>query len=153
MSAPPAQEGPARGQTAANAALGVIGTPYSWGGGGPSGATFGTGRGKRTKGFDCSGLTEYAWAQAGIRIGSTSYAQWRSGMRIGRDDVRAGDLAFFETNKKRKGPDHVGIAINDSEMVVAPFTGAVVRIEALDRRHFRGLVRPKPARHGKIMSP
>ncbi len=52
-------ESPAgRGVIAVRAALRVIGMPYSWGGGGPSEPSFGTGWGAGTKGFDCSGLTE-----------------------------------------------------------------------------------------------
>ncbi|MEV4898112.1 NlpC/P60 family protein [Nonomuraea sp. NPDC055795] len=140
--------GVARGRLAANTALGTLGTPYSWGGGGPSGATYGTGRGKHVKGFDCAGLTEYAWSQAGVGIGSSTYEQWRSGTRIPRTRIQVGDLAFFETDSKRPGPDHVGVAIKANQMVVAPFTGAVVRIEAIDRRNFVGLVRPARQKPG-----
>lgn len=130
------------GRVAARAALSAIGEPYVWGGGGPKGATVGIKRGSNVKGFDCAGLTEYAWAQAGISIGPDTYAQWRSGTRVARRAMRPGDLAFFETNAKRRGPDHVGVAINIEQMVVAPFTGASVRIEKIDRRSFVGAVRP-----------
>ncbi|GAA4056471.1 hypothetical protein GCM10022248_24950 [Nonomuraea soli] len=130
------------GRIAARSALGAIGEPYVWGGGGPKGATTGVKRGNNVKGFDCAGLTEYAWAQAGIDIGPDTYAQWRSGPRVARRAMRPGDLAFFETDAKRRGPDHVGVAINVEQMVVAPFTGASVRIEKIDRRSFAGAVRP-----------
>ncbi|MFI6499521.1 C40 family peptidase [Nonomuraea typhae] len=133
------------GQVAADAALAMLGVPYAWGGGDVTGPTLGTGRGKRTKGFDCAGLTEYAWARAGLRIGSSTYTQWRSGSRIPRHHVQAGDLAFYETNAKRRGPDHVGLTINGEQMVVAPFTGTVVRIENIDRRGYAGIVRPAGA--------
>ncbi|MFI6595990.1 C40 family peptidase [Nonomuraea sp. NPDC050536] len=136
--------GLSRGRLAANAALAMLGIPYSWGGGGPDGPTFGIGHGSKTMGFDCSGLTEYAWARAGLHIGTTSYAQWRAGQRIPRREIQAGDLVFFDTKPKRKGPDHVGIATTGKEMVVAPFTGASVRTERIARKTFMGIVRPTP---------
>ncbi|MEV0586814.1 NlpC/P60 family protein [Nonomuraea sp. NPDC050310] len=132
----------ARGEIAAQAAVRMIGTPYSWGGGGATGPSFGMGRGARTKGFDCAGLTEYAWAQAGVRIGSTTYQQWRAGARVARSRLQPGDLVFFETNARREGPDHVGVAVDADRMVVAPFTGTVVRVERIDRKDLAGIVRP-----------
>ncbi|WP_214321171.1 C40 family peptidase [Nonomuraea sediminis] len=134
----------ARGRVAANAALTMLGTPYSWGGGGPDGPSHGIGHGRKTVGFDCSGLTEYAWARAGLHIGTTSYTQWRAGPRIRRKEIQPGDLVFFDTKPKRKGPDHVGIATTATDMVVAPFTGAKVRVESIKRKTFMGIVRPAP---------
>ncbi|MGK5558590.1 NlpC/P60 family protein, partial [Actinomadura kijaniata] len=57
-----------RGAVALRAALRWLGTPYSWGGGGPNGPSYGIAHGAHIKGFDCSGLTQYAWVQAGVRI-------------------------------------------------------------------------------------
>lgn len=131
------------GRIAAEAALETIGIPYSWGGGGSGGPGYGIGRGARTWGFDCSGLTQYAWAVAGVTISRTSQAQWRDGVRIPRHEVRAGDLVFYDNNPKRPGPEHVGIAINRKRMVNAPYTGGRVRVEPIDRRHtYLGAVRP-----------
>ncbi|MFD0883751.1 C40 family peptidase [Streptosporangium algeriense] len=132
-----------RAVIAVRAALETIGTPYSWGGGGPNGPSYGIGRGARTKGFDCSGLTEYAWAKAGARIGSTTYEQWRTGVRVDRSQVRPGDLVFYETDPSIAGPDHVGLAISATKMVNAPFTGAVIRVEPIDRRGYMGAIRPR----------
>ncbi|WP_327586996.1 C40 family peptidase [Nonomuraea sp. NBC_00507] len=131
-----------RGAIALAAALEMRGTPYSWGGGGPSGPSYGIGRGANTKGFDCSGLTEYAWARAGVRIGSTTYEQVRAGATISRAQIKPGDLIFYETDSSRPGPDHVGLAINDKEMVNAPYTGATVRIDPIDRPGYVGAARP-----------
>ncbi|MFF4989700.1 C40 family peptidase [Streptosporangium saharense] len=132
-----------RAMKAVRAALETIGTPYSWGGGGPNGPSYGIGRGASTKGFDCSGLTEYAWAKAGMRIGTTTYEQWRAGVRVDRSQVRPGDLVFYETDPSIAGPDHVGLAISATKMVNAPFTGAVIRVEPIDRRGYMGAIRPR----------
>lgn len=129
---------------AVQAALSMRGLPYSWGGGGPEGPGYGIGHGAGTKGFDCSGLTEYAWARAGVRIGTTTYEQWRSGTRVARSEVRPGDLVFYDPNPDRPGPEHVGLVVNDTQVVNAPFTGAFVRLDSIDRTGFLGVVRPHP---------
>ncbi|WP_327088962.1 NlpC/P60 family protein [Nonomuraea sp. NBC_01738] len=133
-----------QGNVATGAAMKMLGVPYSWGGGGPRGPTYGVGRGAKTRGFDCAGLTEYAWAQAGVRIGASSYEQWRAGQKVIRTRVRAGDLVFFDTKPKQPGPDHVGLAVSNTQMVVAPYTGAVVRLELIDRLSYLGAIRPSP---------
>ncbi|WP_433413238.1 C40 family peptidase [Microtetraspora malaysiensis] len=139
--------GAGRGVVAVQAALAMRGIPYSWGGGGRSGPSYGIGRGARTKGFDCSGLAEYAWARAGVRIGTTTYEQWRAGVRVPRSQVQPGDLIFYETNSSIPGPDHVGIAIDATRMVHAPFTGSTVRIDTWAgvpsrERALVGIIRP-----------
>ena len=127
---------------AVRAALSMLGVPYSWGGGGPRGPGFGIGRGAGVKGFDCSGLTEYAWASAGVSIGGTTNQQWRAGVQIPRSQVRPGDLIFYNGNPKASGPAHVGLVVSDSQIINAPFTGAFVRLDSLDRPGFIGAVRP-----------
>ncbi|MGI5202350.1 C40 family peptidase [Spirillospora sp. CA-108201] len=59
-----------------------LGTPYSWGGRGPSGPSYGTAHGAGTKGFDRSGLTQYALAQAGIRLPRVAADQYNAGTHI-----------------------------------------------------------------------
>lgn len=137
-----AAAGSARAVIAVTAALAQRGIAYSWGGGGPAGPSFGIGRGANTKGFDCSGLTEYAWSKAGARIGGTTYEQVNSGQKILRSQIQPGDLVFYETDSSRPGPDHVGLAVSGAEMVNAPHTGAVVRVDRIDRRGYAGAVRP-----------
>ncbi|TYB57039.1 NlpC/P60 family protein [Nonomuraea sp. PA05] len=132
----------AGGNTAVSAALTQRGIPYSWGGGGPAGPSYGIGRGADIKGFDCSGLTEYAWSKAGVRIGGTTYEQVNKGRKVARSEVRPGDLVFYDTDPTRPGPDHVGLAINNTQMVNAPSTGAVVRVDSIDRRSYLTAVRP-----------
>jgi cell wall-associated NlpC family hydrolase len=133
----------ARAKIAVRAALSMLGVPYSWGGGGTAGASFGIGKGATTKGFDCSGLTQYAWGQAGISIPRVTYDQWNHGTRV-RGTIQPGDLVFYDTNVQIPGPDHVGMAISSTYMVHAPRTGEVIRIEGIHRSGFMGAVRPSP---------
>ncbi|MEV7012686.1 NlpC/P60 family protein [Streptosporangium sp. NPDC051022] len=130
-----------RAAIAVQAALRMRGTPYSWGGGDTAGPGFGIGRGAGIKGFDCSALTQYAWARAGISIPRVTYDQWDHGTRV-RGPIEPGDLVFYETNSELSGPDHVGLAVSGTQMVNAPFTGARVRVEPIRRPGFVGAVRP-----------
>jgi cell wall-associated NlpC family hydrolase len=101
-------------------ALGQVGTPYRFGGETPG------------VGFDCSGLTQAAYAAAGIAIPRTSEAQWAALPHVPLDALEPGDLVFFEPGEFVPGlPGHVGIYLGGGEMVDAPHTGAVVRIDRL----------------------
>ncbi|MEU8252114.1 NlpC/P60 family protein [Nonomuraea sp. NPDC048916] len=143
--------GAGRGVVAVRAALAMRGVPYSWGGGGPNGPSYGIGHGAGTKGFDCSGLVEYAWAKAGARVGGDTSMQWNAGTRVPRSQIRSGDLIFFAYNPKNPATiHHVGIAIDATRMVHAPSTGSTVRIETWAgvpsrERGFIGVVRPHAA--------
>ncbi|MEV4221859.1 MULTISPECIES: NlpC/P60 family protein [Nonomuraea] len=134
-----------KGAVAAAAALARLGTPFSWGGGSPSGPTRGIGRGASTVGFDCSGLTLYSWARAGVRLGHYTGAQFRQGRRVPLTALRQGDLVFFGGGSG--DPTHVGLYVRGGVMVHAPKTGDVVRTTRfLDNPYFRatyrGAVRP-----------
>ncbi len=101
-------------------ALAQIGTPYRWGGETPG------------VGFDCSGLTQAAYAAAGIAIPRTSEAQWSSLPHVPLGALAPGDLVFFNPGEFIAGlPGHVGIYIGNNQFVDAPHTGATVRIENL----------------------
>ncbi|MEW9532823.1 C40 family peptidase [Microbispora sp. NPDC049125] len=140
--------GAGRGAIAVRAALGMRGVPYSWGGGGPTGPSYGIGRGAGTRGFDCSGLAEYAWSKAGVRIGGHTSVQWTSGVHVPRSQIKPGDLLFFATNPQDPSTiHHVGIALNGTRMVHAPSTGSTVRVDIwvgdpYREREFVGAVRP-----------
>ncbi|MFB9202369.1 C40 family peptidase [Nonomuraea spiralis] len=134
------------GSIALRAAIEMIGVPYSWGGGGPDGPGFGIGKGAKTWGFDCSGLAEYAWARAGVAIGTTTYEQWRAGIRIPREEIQAGDLVFYDNDAGSPGPEHVALAVDATQIVHAPFSGESVRLDSLERPHFLGVVRPSAGR-------
>jgi hypothetical protein len=116
---------PEPGQGAARAALSKLGCPYVWGAKGPSR-------------FDCSGLTQWAWRQAGVQLGNDTYAQLSQGIAVPPGQVRAGDLifpldAFGEGG--RSGPGHVQLAISDHQVVHAPTPGDVVRIAPMPARY------------------
>ncbi|NKZ03331.1 C40 family peptidase [Actinomadura latina] len=141
-----------RGATAVRAALRWLGTPYAWGGGGPSGPTYGIARGAGIKGFDCSGLTQYAWAQAGIRLPRVAADQYNAGTHIPRAQLQPGDLLFFATNPSVPATiHHVGIYYGHGRMIHAPHTGDVVRITQFTgnpyrERQYVGATRPTPPR-------
>lgn len=121
-------------------ALAQQGVPYSWGGGGPSGPTTGIccspkGQDGRTvTGFDCSGLTQYAYAKAGINLPRTAAAQAGVGQRIpataGFGALQPGDLIFYGYNPTADSTiHHVGIYLGDGKMINAPRPDQVVRID------------------------
>ncbi|MGW1560526.1 NlpC/P60 family protein [Streptomyces sp. NPDC002144] len=104
-----------RAAAAFQAAQGRIGTPYVWGATGPSS-------------FDCSGLTSWAYAQAGVSIPRTSQAQATIGTRITSvGDLKVGDLVFFFNDLH-----HVGLYAGNGQILHAPRTGTNVRYESMD---------------------
>ncbi|WP_232425872.1 C40 family peptidase [Mycobacterium sp. JS623] len=114
----------APGDAAAKAALSCLGRPYVWGAKGPNA-------------FDCSGLTQWAWRQAGVNLGGDTYSQIAQGVPVAPDQVWAGDLIFPLDNfgeDGRSGPGHVQLAISGSQVVHAPTTGDVVRIAPMPAR-------------------
>ncbi|MEV4014842.1 NlpC/P60 family protein [Nonomuraea angiospora] len=134
-----------RGQIAASAALNQLGVSFSWGGGSAKGPTIGIGRGAGTRGFDCSGLTLYAWSKAGITLSHYTGAQFRQGRRIPFRARRTGDLLFFGGGTG--DPTHVALFLRDGLMIHAPRTGDVVRktnflASPYFRSVYRGVVRP-----------
>ena len=94
-------------------AMSQLNTPYVWGGSAPGG-------------FDCSGLVMWAYAQVGVSLPHSSYAQYGYGVPVSRDQLQPGDLVFFD------GLGHVGIYIGGGQFVHAPHTGDVVKISSLD---------------------
>ncbi|MFF4344720.1 C40 family peptidase [Kitasatospora sp. NPDC001540] len=120
--------------------------PYSWGGGGTAGPSLGfcdgsngylngTCSASHTVGFDCSGLSQYAYGQAGVSIARTAQAQYDGAptkipMSAGLAALQPGDLVFFSLNPgSGQGIYHVGIYVGGGQMINAPHTGANVRSE------------------------
>jgi peptidoglycan DL-endopeptidase CwlO len=95
-------------------ALDFRGTPYRNGGSDPSG-------------FDCSGFVQWVYARHGTALPREVREQYKTGRKVDRDDIKPGDLIFFET--VTKGASHVGIAIGGDDFVHAPSSKGVVRIE------------------------
>jgi cell wall-associated NlpC family hydrolase len=98
------------GGSAVSAARSQIGTPYASGGTQPGG-------------FDCSGLVQWAFKQAGISLPRTSFAQFGVGAPVSRANVQAGDLVFFNANGP--GASHVGIATSNSTAISATTHGVM----------------------------
>lgn len=127
-------------RTVIDAALSQRGAPYSWGGGNAGGPSYGiccTPSGKSgagIKGFDCSGLTVYAYAKAGVRLPRTAATQAGAGKRIpasaGTSALKAGDLVFFAYAPGRDSTIyHVGIYTGGGQMINAARPGTVVRLD------------------------
>jgi cell wall-associated NlpC family hydrolase len=148
--APPVDDRPAAGpgsasaaQTAIDAALARVGTPYAWGGGGSYGPGPGLPPDSGVTGFDCSGLTQYAYARAGIRIPRNSQAQFASLPRVSSNDLRAGDLVFWATDPADPGTiHHVAMYLGNGRVVQAPESGDVVKVSDMWWSGFAGAVRP-----------
>jgi cell wall-associated NlpC family hydrolase len=113
-----------RAAAAFSAAQSKLGTPYVYGASGPSS-------------FDCSGLTSWAYAQAGVGIPRTSEAQANAGTRIySQSDLRVGDLVIFYGDYH-----HVGLYAGNGQVIHAPRTGTVVRYESIGNMPFQFGVR------------
>jgi len=113
-----------RAAIAVRAALDQVGEPYQWGAAGPDS-------------FDCSGLTMYAWAQAGVSLPHSSAAQYAATARVSLSDLQPGDLLFHGSPIH-----HVGMYIGGGQMVEAPYTGASVRVVSSARSDTVGAGRP-----------
>lgn len=112
---------PGATQNVVSVALGYRGVPYRFGGSDPAG-------------FDCSGFVQYVFKQVGSILPREVRDQVRVGRQVDAEDVRAGDLVFFQTVSN--GASHVGLAIGGGEFVHAPSTNGVVRIERLTNRYW-----------------
>jgi cell wall-associated NlpC family hydrolase len=113
------------GAQAVAAAMQFLGTPYVWGGASPGG-------------FDCSGLTMYAYGQVGVGLSHYTGDQWNEGVHVPADQLLPGDLVFFGSDLH-----HVGMYIGNGQFIHAPHTGDVVKISDLGfEGDFAGAVRP-----------
>jgi cell wall-associated NlpC family hydrolase len=112
-----------------------IGTPYSWGGGGPGGPSYGVAQGANIKGFDCSSLIQYVAAKQGVTIPRTTYDQWQTGTPVPRTRLSPGDAVYFTGSDAKGGlPGHVGMYVGSGKFIEAPHTGADIRISNLAGR-------------------
>lgn len=102
-------------------ALGQIGRPYRYGGSTPDG-------------FDCSGLVQYVFAQAGVTLPRSSREQHELGREIDLDDAEPGDLLFYSFAGRRV--DHVAIYLGDGQAVHAPARGRQVIVAPVAQKYW-----------------
>lgn len=113
-----------RAAAAVRAARGAVGKPYVWGQNGPHG-------------FDCSGLIQWAYAQAGTSLPRTSQAQAGAGRAVPLDQARPGDIVVY-----RSDASHVGMYVGDGQVVHSPYPGAAVRYDPVGMMPVSSVVRP-----------
>ncbi|MFB7273128.1 NlpC/P60 family protein [Streptomyces sp. NPDC056244] len=122
----PSRAPSANGDEAVRYAVGQIGKPYEWGAEGPDT-------------FDCSGLTQQAWARAGVPIPRTSQEQWDQLPEIELHELRPGDLVIYFPEAT-----HVAIYLGDGMVIQAPRPGARVKVSPIAANPLLGAVRPDP---------
>jgi murein DD-endopeptidase len=108
-------------KAASNAAK-MVGKPYRYGGSSPAG-------------FDCSGLVQYSYRQAGIALPHNTDKQRSVSRPVKLADLRRGDLLFFNQEGKKYG--HVAIYIGEGKFVHAPSSGKSVRSDRLDNPYWK----------------
>lgn len=123
--AAPAPAVSSRSGIAVNAAMGQQGVPYRFATSNPGVS------------FDCSGLTKYAWGQAGVYLPHQSRQQYASIPHVSKSAAQPGDLIFFYNPIS-----HVGIYIGGGQMVHAPNTGSVVSVTGVNWGRVTGVGRP-----------
>lgn len=100
-----------RAAAAVAAARSALGKPYVWGANGPGG-------------FDCSGLMQWSYAQAGVGLPRTSQAQRQAGRQVPLSQAQPGDLVIY-----RSDASHVGMYVGNGQVIHAPYPGAPVRYD------------------------
>ena len=117
------------------AAESQVGVPYSWGGETPG------------VGFDCSGLPQWAWAQAGVAIPRTAATQWNALPHVPLTALQPGDLLFYYNLDGDGAVDHVVMYIGSgpygaNTIIAAPYTGAFVSFSPVFTEGLIGAGRP-----------
>ena len=121
---------PAPVVAAIQAARTRLGDQYVWGATGPTT-------------FDCSGLTQWAYAQAGVTLPRVASEQWNSGPHPALDQLQAGDLLFWATDVTDPSTiHHVALYIGEGYMIEAPHSGAVVHVTPVYLDGYIGATRP-----------
>ena len=118
--------------TALQFAFNQLGKPYRFGGTGEGGF------------YDCSGLTLRAYQAGGVQLPRTAATQWNAGVHVlDPNALQPGDLVFYASDLSNPATiHHVGIYIGAGNMINAPHTGAVIRIQPAFRADYIGAVRP-----------
>jgi cell wall-associated NlpC family hydrolase len=98
-----------------------LGAPYRWGGESPSG-------------FDCSGFLNYIFEQTGIDLPRTTFAMFAAGTPVPNDQLRAGDIVFFQTVSP--GPSHAGVYLGDGRFIHASSGQRRVTVTAMAEPYY-----------------
>ncbi|MER6029118.1 NlpC/P60 family protein [Streptomyces sp. NPDC001851] len=114
----------ARAAAAVAAARSAVGRPYVWGANGPAG-------------FDCSGLMQWSYAQAGVQLPRTSQEQRFAGRQVPLSEARPGDLVVY-----RSDASHVGMYVGNGQVIHAPYPGAAVRYDPVGMMPISSVTRP-----------
>jgi cell wall-associated NlpC family hydrolase len=125
IASPPAS---GKGAIAVAEAERQIGKPYVYGGSGPDS-------------FDCSGLTQWAWKAAGVRLSHSAYTQWFETTRVPIDEIQPGDLLFFGKDGV-ESIHHNAIYVGGGQMIEASQTGVPVRYRGWRAGDLVGAGRP-----------
>jgi cell wall-associated NlpC family hydrolase len=111
-----------------------LGTPYLYGG---------TGTAAENGEFDCSGLTQAAYASVGVTLPRVAAEQYYAGPHIPKDQLQPGDLIFLAYNLSDPSTiHHVGIYVGGGYMIDSPHTGAVIRFDSINLPDYFGATRP-----------
>lgn len=116
---PPPPPPSSRAAVAVRAAYSAIGVPYKWGGSSPE------------EGFDCSGLTMWAWGRAGVPLPHSSAAQYAMLPHVGRNELKPGDLLFFYSPIS-----HVAMYVGGGQMIHAKHPGTTVAKERISAHYW-----------------
>ena len=108
--------------TALETARSMLGVAYRFGGANP-------------RGFDCSGLVHYSYAQAGIRLPRTTQAIFRASHLVDPREIQAGDLVFFNISSKKIA--HIGIYAGSNRFIHAPSSGKAVSYASLGNPYWK----------------
>jgi murein DD-endopeptidase len=117
-SAPPLSSG----NEIAMRAISLLGSPYKWGGSGPTQ-------------FDCSGLVRFVYGEIGVDVPRTAAEQYSAARRINLNEIAPGDLLFFRISGRRV--THVAIYAGDGRFIHAPQTGRPVELRTMDDEFYR----------------
>jgi cell wall-associated NlpC family hydrolase len=105
-----------------DSARGLLGTPYRFGGTTP-------------KGFDCSGFVRYNAQKAGASLPRTAREQYSATKAVDKDELKPGDLVFFNT--RGRGIGHVGIYVGDNKFIHAPNRRKDVQVTSLNNKYYK----------------
>jgi cell wall-associated NlpC family hydrolase len=127
--------GGSAGMAAVQAAASQLGVPYVFGGEQPG------------VGFDCSGLVQWAWGQAGISIPRTTETEWPALTHVSLDALQPGDLLFYYNLDDDNQVDHVVMYTGSgpygtNTVIQAPFTGSTVSYSPIFTEGLIGAARP-----------